>query len=449
MSQQGLDLNRSVHIVRRHRILLGVMVIIGILVGCAYAVLSPARLTATALVVLPPNAQATAAAAAAASSGAATGDDGFTATQEVIAGSTPVLQAALPKVQPVMSLTQLRGNVRIGSTTPSIISISALGRSAGDAETTANAVASSYIAYVRNTDNSALQTKATLLQPATSATGRGPVEGLIICGVIGALGGAVVGVIAALAIGRRDKRLRRRDQIANSIGIPIVASLPAARPSGAAGWGRLLEDYQPTPVHAWRLRVLLQQLRRAGESTGLGLDSGGTSVLVLSLSSDSGALALGPQLAAFAASLGISTLLVVGPQQDANVSAALRTACAVSSSNGSGHLQLAVHADGDYADLPHAALTVVVATVDGRNPHMPATMRTATSLVAVSAGAASADELARVAVSAAIDDRDITGILVANPDPDDNTTGQLPQLVKPARHRRPARVSRLTTEIRR
>jgi hypothetical protein len=76
-------------------------------------------------------------------------------------------------------------------------------------------------------------------------------------------------------------------------------------------------------------------------------------------------------------------------------------------------------------------------------------MRTATTLLAVSAGTASADELARVAVSAAIDDRDISGILVANPDPDDNTTGQLPQLVKPARHRRPARVSRLTTEIRR
>ena len=76
-------------------------------------------------------------------------------------------------------------------------------------------------------------------------------------------------------------------------------------------------------------------------------------------------------------------------------------------------------------------------------------MRTTSTVLAVSAGVATADELARVAVSAAIEDRNITGILVANPDPDDNTTGQIPQLVKPARHRRPARVSRLTTEIRR
>ena len=43
----------------------------------------------------------------------------------------------------------------------------------------------------------------------------------------------------------------------------------------------------------------------------------GSSVAVLSLSSDPGAFALGPQLAVFAASLGIPTALVIGPQQDA------------------------------------------------------------------------------------------------------------------------------------
>ena len=445
MSQQGLDLSRSVQIVRRHRILLGVMVVIGLLAGCAYAVLFPAKLTATALVVLPGAPQSTATGA-----GTGTAGDGYVATQEVIASSNAVLSAALPNVRPVMSLTQLRDNVQIGSPTTYIVSVNALGRTAADAETTANAVAKSYIAYLNGADSPIGHVSASLLESATSATGRGPLEVLIVSGVIGALGGAVIGVIAALAISRKDKRLRRRDEIANSIGIPIMASLPAARPSSAVGWGRLIEEYKPTPVHAWRLRVAMQQLRRTGgEFAGPSLDSRGTSILVLSLSSDPGALALGPQLAAFAVSLGISTLLVVGPQQDANVTAALRTACAASPWNGPGHLQLAVHEEGDYADLPRAALTIVVATVDGRNPHMPETMRTTTTVLAVSAGVASADELARVAVSAAIEDRDITGILVANPDPDDNTTGQIPQLVKPARHRRPARVSRLTTEIRR
>ena len=46
--------------------------------------------------------------------------------------------------------------------------------------------------------------------------------------------------------------------------------------------------------------------------------------MVLSLSSDPRAIALGPQLAVFAASQGIPTALVIGPQQDATVTATLR-----------------------------------------------------------------------------------------------------------------------------
>ena len=47
-----------------------------------------------------------------------------------------------------------------------------------------------------------------------------------------------------------------------------------------------------------------------------------------------------------------------------------------------------------------ATLAVVVGVVDGRNPQMPDTMRTTATLLGVSAGAATADQLARVAVSA-------------------------------------------------
>ena len=69
MSQQTLDLRRSIHIVRRHKVLVGVLVVIGILVGCAYSVIFPAKLTATAYVVLPQSSQSAAAAAANADSG--------------------------------------------------------------------------------------------------------------------------------------------------------------------------------------------------------------------------------------------------------------------------------------------------------------------------------------------------------------------------------------------
>ena len=119
------------------------------------------------------------------------------------------------------------------------------------------------------------------------------------------------------------------------------------------------------------------------------------------------------------------------------------------SPNDRSHLSLAVCDAADFDRLPNAMLTVVVAVVDGQTPRMPDTMRTTTTVLGVSAGAATAEELARTAVSAAIDGREIIGILVANPDPADQTTGQIPRLARPSRHRMPTRVNGITTEIRR
>ena len=97
-----------------------------------------------------------------------------------------------------------------------------------------------------------------------------------------------------------------------------------------------------------------------------------------------------------------------------------------------------------------AALAVVVAVVDGKNPQMPGTMRTTTTLLGVSAGAATADQLARAAVSAVSVGHDLTGILVADPDSADATTGRLPQLGRQESRRMPTRMTGgMTTEIRR
>ena len=84
---------------------------------------------------------------------------------------------------------------------------------------------------------------------------------------------------------------------------------------------------------------------------------------------------------------------------------------------------------------------MVVAVIDGRNPQVPATMRTTATLLGVSAGAATADQLARVAISAVSDGREITGILVADPDSDDATTGRLPQVGRRGLRRMPTRVA--------
>ena len=41
---------------------------------------------------------------------------------------------------------------------------------------------------------------------------------------------------------------------------------------------------------------------------------------------------------------------------------------------------------------------------------------------------------------AAADGREVTGILVADPDPDDQTTGRIPHLARPVRRRLPNRL---------
>jgi capsular polysaccharide biosynthesis protein len=469
MSEKALDLRRSMQIVRRHKFLVGFVVVLGIAAGAAYAVLKPPMLTSTALVALQ---EPTSVQQSNNNTTTTGGVDTFTATQEIVAGSYPVLSGALPYVRPAMSLDELRHNVQIGSPSSAFISVDAKGKNAADAEATANAVANSYIRYVSSPHSAVGRVQAQLLESASIATGPTPVKQMIIYGLAGGLAGALIGVIVALAVGRNDRRVRARDEIANSIGIPVLASVPVAHPSAARGWTKLFESYKPAAVHSWQLRTALQQLGMPG----LGLDRPGYngngssfydndrasmyngdgdrfSLMVLSLSSDPGALALGPQLAVFGASQGIPTALVIGPQQDAGPAATLRTACAVplhEESMHQGRLRLIAYDEGGGFDMqPDTALLVVVAVVDSRAPKMPDTMRTNVTVIGVSAGAATAEQLARAAVVAGADGREITGILVADPDPTDQTTGRISHLGRPARRGLPNRLRGVVTEIKR
>lgn len=451
MSQQNLDLRSSIQIVRRSKVLVGLVVALGILAGVGYAVLHPPVLTSTTLVVLP---QAVQNAGVPVNSGqnADAAVSQYMATQAVIASSDPVLSPALPNIRPVMSLNALRRTIQVSSPTSFIISISAASTVAADAEANANAVASSYIAYANSPNSPAGRPAARVLEPATSATGTKPLVAQVTTGLIGALVGLLVGIIAALAVGRNDKRLRVRDDIANSIGVPVLASVPVRRPSDAAGWAKLLEDYEPGAVHAWRLRKAMQQLGITDVSLSNGHGGGSFTLNVLSFSSDPGALALGPQLAVFAASQGIPTTLVIGPQQDMNVTATLRTACTVSApakSKRSNYLRVAVQDGPDLHERPNTGFIVAVTVVDGRSPQMPGGIRATATVIGVSAGLTTAEQLARTAVTAAVDGSEVTGILVANPDPADQTTGRVPQLAPPTHRKRPTRMKGIATEIRR
>jgi hypothetical protein len=277
---------------------------------------------------------------------------------------------------------------------------------------------------------------------------------LLSAGLIGVIAGALIGIIVALAVRRNERALRERDQIANSIGVPVLASLPVDHPSDPAGWVKLLDDYKPDIVHAWHLRKALQYLGVSGlnpvDGNGFGI-GGSASLTVISLSSDKKALALGPHLAAFAASLDVPTTLVIGPQGDVNTTAALRTACAVpppAPARRQGKLRVIVADDGDLDGRPMGRLTIVVTVVDSNTPRMPDTMRTGAAVLAVSAGAVTAEQLARAAVCAAVDGRDVVGILVADPERTDRSTGRIPRLVQPTRRKMPTRLNGFSTEIR-
>jgi capsular polysaccharide biosynthesis protein len=434
MNDQPMNLRRSFQFVRRNKTVVGVAVAIGILGGAAYGSVSPPMITSEALVVLPTNAAGM-------------------ATEIVIASSTPVLTGALPNVSPAMSVATLRGQIQVSSQTNNILQINAEGGTAEQAEDNANAVANSYISYIGSSESPVGQVVAHMLASADTASGTSPLVHRIIIAVIGALFGFLIGFIVAVSRGRGSRRLRLRDDISNSIGLPVLASVRASRPSSAPDWAKLLDSYAPEPVYAWRLRKTLQQLSLIGLNlTGAPNNGNRSSLSVISLANDPGALGLGPQLAVYAASLGIPTALIVGPQQDPNFTAALRTACAEwrPPAGPGGALRVAAVDDLNGGGHPDALLSVVVSVVDGEQPEVSATMRTTATVLAVSAGQVTAEQLAKVAVSAASDGRDIAGFLVANPDPTDQTTGRTPQLVRwPPPQTRPTRLTGTVTEAKR
>jgi capsular polysaccharide biosynthesis protein len=427
MSQQVLDLRRSVQIVRRHKKTVISAAVLGIVAGVAFTLLDRPMVSSETLVALPSqpvhNVQ----------------------TEVVVAGSTAVLASAMRNVDPDVPLGVVRSRVQVSSVTSDILAIDAQGTTAAEAIDTANAVANSYIRYIKDTTSPNIPgiPGAWVLEPATSATGTPLLMRLLVGGGLGALLGILAGTITALAVGSNDRRLRERDEIARATGLPVLASIPVGHPADGAGWGKLIEGYEPDVVQIWSLQTVLRQLGLTGARGSTGI-----SVTIVSLPSDPGALALGPQLAAFAASRGVPTTLAIDRQQGGKAMAQLRAACDGASAMPSGHLGNFLTTVGDPEEVgrqPAAALTIVVAVVDGEAPKVAYSMPTTTTVLGVSPGVATAEQLASVAVSAA-DGGGVVGIIIADPDPADRTTGRVPQPTRPAQRGLPTRLVGVTTE---
>ena len=143
MSDQPLDLRKALRIVRRHKIQVGAVTALGCLLGTGYAVAKPPLYSSQALVVIP---LATSAAGQAASTPG--GLSSGTTTQVYVADSNRVLTGALPNIQPSLSLAELTNDVSVAGVTDSLIGFTGRAKTAAQAESIANAVANSYVAYV-------------------------------------------------------------------------------------------------------------------------------------------------------------------------------------------------------------------------------------------------------------------------------------------------------------
>jgi capsular polysaccharide biosynthesis protein len=393
VSAQQLDVKKSWRAIRRHRLIVAAVAAAGLLCGVAAGFLVPPLHTATSLVVLPPP--------PAADQEKATGTQSID-TQVFIAESEPVLKSAGQNLTPPLPTEVVRGRVKVTAVTEDVIKIDAKGTTASQSMRLANAVAEVYLVFV-TTDQKlpgdlGKKTGARVLEQATTARGGNLAIHLGIFGLLGALIGAVAGSIGVLAKERGDRRLRLRDEIADAVGLPVLASVSSYRATDASDWAYLLEHYSPTAVEAWSLRKTLHHL-------SLDVKGGGPlSLTVLSFAGDDKALPLGPQLAAFAESIGISTSIVVDSHQEPS---------------------------GD------SALSIHLVVVDREAPHVVGAEPTTNTIVALSAGTVTAEELARLAVAAAADDRNIDGLVVTDPDPTDRTIGRVSQSMRRSSSRLP------------
>jgi capsular polysaccharide biosynthesis protein len=233
-------------------------------------------------------------------------------------------------------------------------------------------------------------------------------------------------VVLMINLSRRDAKLGSRDEIADAVGSEVLASLRSQVPRTVAAWRSLLGSYSPSVAEGWSVRLALAALGLENLAMGRSDREGDAKsserhlLCVLSLEDDVRALSMGPQLASYAASIGISTRLV--PEQG-DATAALWAACSSTASNEQVRPHLRVASRQRTRHVPE--LTVIVGVLDRHDPKMPRLDRNATVVLAVSSRSASSEDLAQAAVVAYEAGFRVSGVLLADPDPLDKTTGRL------------------------
>jgi capsular polysaccharide biosynthesis protein len=281
-----------------------------------------------------------------------------------------------------------------------------------------------------------------LLERATTASNSALVVGARDAG-IGLLLGALVGTVIVLALDGRDRRLRRRDDIASAAGVPTIASITTRVARSSQEWLALIARYEPSTDESWGLRSTLRHLMTAHDAVPAW-------AAVVCLAGDDDAVAVPVQLATFSARAGVRTVLLAD-RRVPKVSAVRE----VPRVTDAGHEPVLpnlwlVDAQSNAGSPDHLAPQLVIrvlVTEDGRlngaaGAGAGAARACTTTLLAVSSGFATTEAVTSASLAATEAGLPLFGVIVANPRPDDDTSGRLPRVAGNARPGLPARVAR-------
>jgi capsular polysaccharide biosynthesis protein len=273
-----------------------------------------------------------------------------------------------------------------------------------------------------------------VIQRATSASPPS-VSSLALPLVGGLFGGGLVGSVLLMAVNRARPRVWTRDGLAMALGAPVVLSLDVTQRRSLGDWTQLLERHEPGPLESWNV---VKALRELGTGTGEHRD-----LMVLAFDGDLPAVTEAVQIAVTAAASGFVTeLCVLAPDRAADT---LRAVCSkYDHEHRYPRPGLTVHdrPSGPRAQASDLSVTVVVADIDNPAGSVVALRADGISVVAISAGFASPDALARVGMAATGSGSPIRAICVANPEARDDTVGRFPDggstksLVEHRRHLR-------------
>lgn len=403
MNEQPLDLRAAVSALRRRRFIIALVGGLGLLFGVFSVAVERTPPTAVAEVVLPTQ------------PGGADAPT-YAATQAAVAGSTAVIDSLKLR-------DPSRVKVAVTPLNDSILKIRAQAPEAKQATDVATAVVNGYAAYAAK--HNILNGAALQIEPATIVPPASFISRAVKMGLMGLAAGLLVAAAIVLIRAKRDHRLRRRDQIARAIGVPVLAAVESAQYKTAAQWRGLLEHFEPSASTAWNLRKVLRHLVPGSLEEDV-------TVWVAAFAADTAALAVGPQLALAATAFGLPADL---DASDQNILVPLQAACATLRKPGyEGRVvEFGPRNEDPWKrvwDTPDrrvskgARLEVVLVALERQRPELPPFINHL--VLAVSAGFPVTDDLAAVALAATEQGAKIDGIVLVNPEPGDATIGMIP-----------------------